>query len=182
VYYDSIVALRVGAWSLLLLCFPALPSCASAPPVLEDSLGTRVTWMCEGHECQVTGTSDAPPDCDGDDIFVVGAGAIAILCAASVATDHSLTLHEATCRPLICATEGDCPQWPDRMYGCDGGFCTTASLALDAIDVEATCLRLAPRQDTCAATDADPAVVMATSTAMAACTTSGCTIPESCRP
>jgi hypothetical protein len=160
-----------------------LPACAGQTPVLEDSLGTRVQWTCEAHECQVTGTSAPPPDCDGDDIFVIGAGAIAVLCGASVATDnHMLSVHDATCRPVICAQASDCPQWPDRMYGCDGGFCTTSDLALDVLDIEATCLRLAPRQDTCAATDTDPRVVSAMTTATSACTTSGCTLPSSCRP
>jgi len=150
--------------------------------VLEDSLGTRVQWTCEGHDCSVTGTSQAPPDCAGDDIFVVGAGAIAILCGASVGADHALSLHEASCRPLLCATESDCPQWPDRHYGCDGGFCTTSTQTLDMLDIESVCLRLAPRGDTCDAIDADPAVAMARATATSACTTTGCTIPASCRP
>jgi len=140
--------------------------------VLEDSLGTRVQWMCEGHDCQVTGTSTPPPDCDGDDVFVIGAGALAVLCGASVATDTHVLSVQAS----------DCPQWADRMYGCDGGFCTTSDLALDVLDVEATCLRLAPRQDTCAATDTDPMVVMAMTTATNACTSSGCALPSTCRP
>ena len=150
--------------------------------MLEDALGTRVSWTCQVHDCQVTGTSVEPPDCDGDDVFVVGAGAIAVLCAASVAADHSLTLHEATCRPLICASEADCPQWPDRRYGCDGGFCTTSELALDALEVEAVCLRNARRGPTCAAIAADPTVIAAASTAASACATGGCTLPAECRP
>lgn len=139
-------------------------------------------WVCEAHDCQVNGTSVAPPDCDGTDVFVVGAGAIAVLCAASVATDHSLTVHDATCRPLLCATESDCPEWPDRRYGCDGGFCTTAGLALDVLDIEAVCLRTAVRGDTCAAIDADPAVQMAMTTAASACASGPCSLPASCRP
>lgn len=169
-----------GPLGLLLLA--SFPACAGSTPVLEDSLGTRVQWMCAGHDCQVTGSSAPPPDCDGDDIFVVGAGAIAVLCGASVAADHSLSVHDATCRPLLCATADDCPQWPDRRYGCDGGFCTTADLALDALDVEASCLHLAPRADTCAAVDADPVVIAAMSTASSACAAGPCTIPAACRP
>lgn len=115
-------------------------------------------------------------------MFVVGAGAIAVLCAASVATDHTFTLHEATCRPLLCATEADCPEWPDRHYGCDGGFCTTSELALDRLDIEATCLRRAARLDTCAAIDADPAVTSAMASAASACASGPCAIPASCRP
>lgn len=166
----------------ILAVMTLLSGCSNGTPVLEDSLGTRVGWMCEGHDCQVNGVSIEPPDCDGEDIFVVGAGALAVLCAASVATDHTLTLHETTCRPLLCATPDDCPQWPDRRYGCDAGFCTTADLALDALDIEATCLRLAARGATCADIDADPVVQRAVQTATDACASGPCAIPAECRP
>lgn len=158
-----------------------MPACAGGTPTLEDSTGVRVQWTCEAHDCQVTGSSIAPPDCDGDDIWVVGAGALGVLCSASIGSDHMLTLREATCRPLICASESDCPEWPDRHYGCDSGFCTTADLALDALDIEATCLRTLNRADTCAEIDADPVVASAMSTATTVCMT-GCAIPASCRP
>jgi hypothetical protein len=172
---------RRSALSLAVV-FCLVAGCSTGTPLLEDSLGTRVGWLCEGHDCQVNGVSVEPPDCDGDDIFVVGAGAIAVLCASSVAMDHTLTLHEATCRPLLCATETDCPQWPDRRYGCDSGFCTTADLALDMLDIEAVCLRTAARGATCADIDADPSVQMAMSMASAACASGPCTIPAACRP
>jgi len=165
-----------------LVCLFVLPACMTSTPVLEDSLGTRVQWMCEAGMCQVSGASVAPPVCGDNDIFVVGAGAIAVLCGASVAMDHSFTIDDANCRPLICASSDDCPQWPDRRYGCDGGFCTTSALALDRIDIVATCLRTVPRDATCAAADADPMVVAARANATAACSSSGCTIPASCRP
>lgn len=133
-------------------------------------------------ECQVTASSEPPPECEGDDIFVVGAGALAILCGASIDATHTLVLREASCRPLVCNVAADCPHWPDRDYGCDGGICTTSEVPLDALDLEALCLLHAARGATCEAMDADPAVAMALAQAQAACNATGCAIPEACRP
>ncbi|MFO0681908.1 MAG: hypothetical protein U0234_07655 [Sandaracinus sp.] len=168
--------------ALLALPLLVVPACASRTPTLADSVGTVVEWSCMTGECQVTASSEPPPECEGDDIFVVGAGALAILCGASIDATHTLVLREASCRPLVCNVAADCPHWPDRDYGCDGGICTTSEVALDALDIEALCLLHAARAATCEATDADPAVAMALAQAQAACTATGCAIPEACRP
>lgn len=165
--------------ALLLGCF------TESPAVLEDTQGNLVDWECRGGDCDAVprrGTTE-PPACggEGDERWVVGAGAVAILCAASdVASD--LVVHEATCRPLACHDELDCPQWEDLVYGCDGGVCTTAALALDPLDVRAVCLRNVPRLATCDAQASDETTRARDALALEACpSAAACTIPDACR-
>ncbi|MDQ3035644.1 MAG: hypothetical protein M3Y87_24775 [Myxococcota bacterium] len=156
-----------------------------SPDVLQDTLGVAVGWECDGGECEVSlrrVTAD-PPVCAADDRWVVGAGAVAILCAASE-EGGELAVHESTCRPIACDDELDCPQWDDLSYGCDVGICTTSFFDLDPLDVRAACLRLVPRRETCEAQDADADTIARTAIAAAACPDGapGCAIPEECRP
>jgi hypothetical protein len=171
------------------VCLPLLallaPGCRVASPTLEDSLGVVVQWDCSGRDCQVTGSSAAPPDCGGPEVWVVAAGAVALLCGATVTPDHSLMVHEESCRPIMCGSSDDCPQWNDRPYGCDGHVCTTPAtnnIQLDVLDVQSSCLLTAPRGATCAEAQMDPVLASAHAMAVAACAPGVCTIPDACRP
>lgn len=180
----SSVRARLALASLLLLPTSAGSCVGQAPPSLEDSRGVRVEWACSGRTCEVTGSSVPPPTCTAlpdIDLFVLGAGAIAMLCGASV-VGRTFELHEESCRPIVCADEGDCPQWDDRRYGCDAGTCTTTTRAPDMLDVTTACLATVDRPPTCVATGADPATQAALTNADGACSGSACTIPEVCRP
>lgn len=156
-----------------------------SPAALEDTLGVVVGWECDGGECEASlrRITEDPPSCGEGDRWVVGAGAVAILCAASE-DGGELAVHESTCRPIACDDELDCPQWDDLSYGCDVGICTTPSFDLDGLDVRAACLRLVPRRATCDAQDTDADTITQTAIAAAACPEDapGCAIPEACRP
>ncbi|UJR79520.1 hypothetical protein [Sandaracinus amylolyticus] len=169
---------------LALASLLALPGCfTESPAALADTQGVLVGWTCEHGDCEVeprTATVD-PPACGERDQWVVGAGAIAILCAATESDGGELTVHEATCRPLACDDELDCPQWEDLVYGCDGGVCTTDRFDLDVLDVRAACLRGVPRAPTCALQDEDPATIDRSALATNACPGEGpCELPEAC--
>lgn len=166
----------------LLLAF--VPGCFTESPVsLADTQGVLVGWTCERGACEVeprSATAD-PPMCGERDQWVVGAGAIAILCAATEDDEGELTVRESTCRPLACEDELDCPQWEDLVYGCDGGVCTTDRLPLDGLDVRAACLRHLPRAATCDENDADPDNLARTALAARACPDARtCAVPEEC--
>lgn len=170
---------------LVALALPLAGCFTESPPVLEDTLGAVVGWSCDDGPCDVVprlSTLD-PPVCGERDRWVVGAGALAILCAASE-EGGELLVHESTCRPLACADELDCPQWDELHYGCDAGICTTGSFGLDALDVRAACLQGVPRLASCEAQDADPATIERTALVASTCSagTTRCEIPEACRP
>lgn len=172
---------------LALLALPlllVLPGCfTESPASLADTQGVIVGWTCERGACEVEprGATLDPPACGERDQWVVGAGAIAILCAATEDDAGELSVRESTCRPLACDDELDCPQWEDLVYGCDAGVCTTDRLALDALDVRAACLRHLPRAASCDENDADPDNVARTALAARACPDARtCAIPEEC--
>ena len=144
----------------------------------------RVEWSCSRGNCEATATSVPPPVCAAlpdIDLFVLGEGALAVVCGASVVSG-ALVLHEATCRPVRCVGAADCPQWDDRLYSCVLGWCATDSRAPDLLDVTAACLANVDRPATCAALSTDPETQAALMTALAACTAASCAIPETCAP
>lgn len=153
------------------------PSCArESPSTLLDSTGVEALWECSRGDCEITRASEIVPSCGERAWYVVGAGALAVLCV-----DVGGEVDPATCRPIVCDSDLDCPQWEARGYGCDGGFCSTSALGLDHLDVVATCLATTPREPSCALTDAATARI---AIAEAACAEGaiGCTIPEACLP
>ena len=162
-----------------------VPSCLGrTPPSLEDSRGVRVEWACSGGTCEVTGSSVPPPACTAlpsIDLFVLGAGSLALLCGASV-VDRTLVLHDATCRPIRCRDRAECPQWDDRAYTCEAGTCATSTRAPDLLDVTAACLARVDRPATCAAIATDAATQDALAQIEGACTETECEIPEACLP
>ena len=170
-----------------LLALPLIvlvPGCFTESPVsLAAPQGVLVGWTCERGACEVEPRSATidPPACGEPDQWVVGAGAVAILCAAPQDDAGELAVVESTCRPLACDDELDCPQWEDLVYGCDSGVCTTDRLSLDALDVRAACLRHVPRAATCDENDGDPDNVARTALAARACPDARtCAIPEEC--
>src|SRR5690606_29675778 len=119
--------LALFAASALALSLSLSFGCAlENPDHVEDSTGAETGWSCAGGSCTTIRESfSAPvPDCPGDDTeLLVGAGALALLCAVSLDADGGDVLHPLTCRPLVCADGLDCPQWAGREYTCVEGVC-----------------------------------------------------------
>jgi hypothetical protein len=166
--------------SVLLLLL--LPACGvENPPVLEDTTGAEVGWECVAGSCSPSIQSwspQVPSMCGEETELLVGAGALAILCAVSVEGGRDV-VHERTCRPIACADELDCPQWEAREYRCDNELCQTF-IGMDRIDIASLCLWDLPRHASCSEADEDPEVDRRIALVDAACAGEECTIPEGC--
>lgn len=160
------------------------------PSHVTDSTGAELGWECDNGSCRPVQNeySPLPPECGDDAELLVGAGGLAILCAVGRADDGADVIHEATCRPLVCIDELDCPQWSSRTYSCIDGICQVEAAEgwrLDRVDLAALCLAAIPRHDTCAAAAEDPEVMERLSWVDAACDEDGdecASVPEACVP
>lgn len=154
------------------------------PTSVRDTTGAEIGWDCGYGHCSTVQDSYAPvvPSGCGDETeHLVGAGALALLCAVSRAPDGSDVVHERTCRPIACADELDCPQWEERLYGCVESICQTEGLTLDRVDVTALCLFDVPRHASCEAIDADPRVAERMALVDEVCDETRCDrVPEAC--
>ncbi len=171
---------RSPAWALALA---TLAGCAiENPSSLRDTTGAEIGWECVYGSCAPVRDGYGPPvpsGCGEDTEYLVGAGALAILCAVSN-EDGADVVHEGTCRPLACADELDCPQWQERTYACVSSLCQT-ELVFDRLDVIALCLSDVPRHESCEAADADPLVAARMALVDGACEGERCErVPEEC--
>ncbi|HEY8432943.1 MAG TPA: hypothetical protein VIL20_31440 [Sandaracinaceae bacterium] len=164
--------------ALLAGCVPDNPSS------LRDTTGAEIGWSCGWDGCttvQHGGAPVVPSGCGDDTEHLVGAGALAILCAVSRGAGGRDVVHERTCRPIACADELDCPQWEDRRYLCVASICQNEDLALDRLDVTALCLYDVPRHESCGAIDADPEVARRMALVEEACDGARChRVPAEC--
>lgn len=152
------------------------------PPVLEDTTGAEIGWECERGSCSpvlASWSAQVPAMCGERTELLVGAGALAILCAVSVDAEGRDVVHERTCRPIACADELDCPQWEGREYACENELCQTP-LVMDRIDVASLCLWDIERHASCPEAEEDAEVDRRMEAVDAACDAGGCTIPDGC--
>jgi hypothetical protein len=171
---------RHAAVSLALLVSGCL---AENPASLTDTTGADIGWDCSRGSCTTVRdatSASVPSMCGAATDLLVGAGALAILCAVSVGPDGADVVHERTCRPIACADELDCPQWEERAYTCLASICQYEALALDRVDVSALCLYDVPRHESCAAAEEDALADERMAAVDAACADGTCTIPEGC--
>lgn len=157
------------------------------PDHVQDTTGAETGWDCVSGSCNAVRTSfSAPvPDCEGADTeLLVGAGALAILCAVSRDAEGADVVHVETCRPLACGGALDCPQYGARSYACIQSICQVedeTGFGLDPIDVSALCLFDVPRHASCDAARADALVSERLAAAQSACEGAACTrIPAGC--
>lgn len=177
---------RRHPWGLAGLIASLAAGCAAENPTsLRDTTGAEIAWECGYGGCVTVQDGYAPPvpsGCGEDTEHLVGAGALAVLCAVSRAPEGGDLVHERTCRPIACADELDCPQWEERLYGCVESICQSdAGLALDRLDVTALCLFDVPRHASCEAIDADAEVARRMALVDEACEGERCQrVPEGC--
>lgn len=155
------------------------------PSSLRDTTGAEIGWECGYGACTTVqgGYSPVVPSgCGEDTEHLVGAGALAILCAVSRAPDGTDLVHERTCRPIACADELDCPQWEERAYACVSSLCQAErGLPLDRLDLTALCLFDVPRHESCEAIDGDAEVAHRMALVDGACEGERCArVPEGC--
>jgi len=154
------------------------------PPTVTDTTGAELGWTCDRGSCTteiIAGSPGVPSMCGEDTELLVGAGALAILCAVSVDAGGSDVVHERTCRPLACADDLDCPQWEARGYGCLNDVCQIAGRRLDRIDLAALCLWDLPRHTSCTRADADTEIDRRLALRDGVCSGDDCdTVPPGC--
>lgn len=180
--------MRRTTWGLAAALASLSIGCAvENPSHVQDSTGVEMGWSCERGACTTErrSYSPLPPACEGEDTeLLVGAGAIAILCAVSRGPDGEDVVHETTCRPLVCADDLDCPQWNEREYACIEEVCQVREAAgwvLDRLDMTALCLWDVPRHADCATAQSDPRVLERLARVEEACDATRCTsAPEGC--
>lgn len=162
---------------------PSLGCTLENPSVVRDTTGAELGWECDYGACTTVRESFSPPvptGCGEDTELLVGAGALAILCAVSRAPDGSDLVHERTCRPLACRDELDCPQWSARTYACVADICQTDGV-FDRVDVTALCLFDVERHASCGDAEDDPLVGARMALVDAACPGDRClSAPEPC--
>ena len=181
---DMLAALRRAALVGLLIA----PGCAiENPDHVQDSTGAETGWGCASGGCSTIREtfSRLPPECgDGDAELLVGAGALALLCAVSIDAEGEDVVHPLTCRPLVCADGLDCPQWAGRNYVCIQGLCqvdATAGWHLDRVDLIALCLHDLPRHASCDEAETDPVVIERLAAVDMVCDEVSCeAIPDGC--
>lgn len=167
---------RVLGWSFL-VC--GLTACSvENPPLLRDTTGAELGWSCDFGRCvtvQESFSPAVPTDCGERTEHLVGAGALALLCAVSQSARGEDIVHERTCRPLACFDELDCPQWQERGYACIEGICqSTDGTPLDRLDMTALCLFDVPRHASCVAAEDDAEVDRRMVLVDGACDARGC--------
>jgi hypothetical protein len=176
-------------WGPALVSASLCVGCAGVdnPDYVTDSTGAQTGWGCVRGACSTVreSYSPPPPDCEGADTeLLVGAGAIAILCAVSVGPSGEDVVHETTCRPLVCEIDAQCPQWTAREYACIEEVCQVRNAGgweLDRVDMTALCLWDVPRHQSCATSRSDPAVVDRLALVDEACPGGTCTsAPDPC--
>jgi hypothetical protein len=157
---------------------------AENPSVVRDTTGAELGWTCDYGSCTTVRESFSPPvptGCGERTELLVGAGALAIVCAVS-AGELGDIVHERTCRPLACSDALDCPQWEERLYACVEDLCQAEEgLLLDRTDVVALCLWDVPRHASCAEAEDDPEVDRRIALVDASCDGTRCSaVPDGC--
>ncbi|MBZ0121427.1 MAG: hypothetical protein K8H88_30810 [Sandaracinaceae bacterium] len=166
-----------SALSILLL---ALGGCAVENPAsILDSTGAELGWDCDRGTCAAVERSYSPtvPACGPGAEYVVGNGALAILCVLTRAAGGGDLVHQETCRPLVCRDGLDCPQYEGRSYYCVEGLCQSSQVDLDALDAVALCLWDVERLESCDSQLADPRTLERIALAQAACPEGRCALP-----
>jgi hypothetical protein len=152
--------------------------------VVTDATGVRFVQRCDSYWCELE-LADGD-DC-GDLAEMMGARFL-LAC-----TGRDGIIYSENCRPIGCADDGDCVQFPDQAYTCRDGLCEVDPWEYDFAaapdDLFALCLRETARREFCRRSPsdmpADPLDLPVTRLVDEHCAVTNATcdaIPDECAP